>query len=221
MGKNGAGDNGARRMSLWANKERNFQNSQRNGRTWWHQGWSIDGGYNLLGYSDLKHFARHDLDYFDARQLWLFHLRSWMGRRGKGKIQMCLGGVCNKNETCGKDVSKNKRMYFTFYLLLPIAKSYLTAYLSMPIVCIGFLLYRSFADVTKTATNICNFGFNLTHHTHFSKRSAHENQPNFLRSLGHRPRPRVILILSIRLESNSQKTPCQNCQDHLTKSTWP
>ncbi len=31
----------------------------------------------------------------------------------------------------------------------------------------------------------------------FSKRSAHENHPNFLRSLGHRPQPRVILILSI------------------------
>ncbi len=46
--------------------------------------------------------------------------------------------------------------------------------------------------------------------TLFSKRSAHENHPNFLRSLGHRPRPRVILILSIGLESNSQKTPCQN-----------
>ncbi len=40
--------------------------------------------------------------------------------------------------------------------------------------------------------------------TLFSERSAHENQPNFLRSLGHRPRPRVILILSIGLESNLQ-----------------
>ncbi len=46
--------------------------------------------------------------------------------------------------------------------------------------------------------------------TLFSKGSAHENHPNFLRSLGHRPRPRVILILSVGLESNSQKTPCQN-----------
>ncbi len=36
--------------------------------------------------------------------------------------------------------------------------------------------------------------------TLFSKRSAHENHPNFLRSLGHRPRPRVILILSIGLD---------------------
>ncbi len=46
--------------------------------------------------------------------------------------------------------------------------------------------------------------------TLFSQRSAHENWPNFLRSLGHWPQPRVILILSIGLESNSQKTPCQN-----------
>ncbi len=29
--------------------------------------------------------------------------------------------------------------------------------------------------------------------TLFSKRSAHENHPNFLRSLGHRPRPQIIL----------------------------
>ena len=70
--------------------------------------------------------------------------------------------------------------------------------------------------------------------TLFSERSAHENHPTFLRSLGHRPRARVILILSIGLESNLQKTPCQNlkgnfwmgsfaycCQDHLTKLTWP
>ncbi len=28
--------------------------------------------------------------------------------------------------------------------------------------------------------------------TLFSKRSAHEHQPNFLKSLGHRPRPRAI-----------------------------
>ena len=33
-----------------------------------------------------------------------------------------------------------------------------------------------------------------TWYTLFSKRSAHENHANFLRSLGHRPRPRVILI---------------------------
>ncbi len=46
--------------------------------------------------------------------------------------------------------------------------------------------------------------------TLFSKRSAHENHPNFVRSLGHRPQPRIILILSISLESNLQKTMCQN-----------
>ena len=40
--------------------------------------------------------------------------------------------------------------------------------------------------------------------TLFSKRSAHESHPNFLKSLGHRPRPRVILILSNGLKSNSQ-----------------
>ncbi len=34
-------------------------------------------------------------------------------------------------------------------------------------------------------------------YTLFSERSAHENHPNFLRTLGHWPRPRVILILSI------------------------
>ena len=52
-----------------------------------------------------------------------------------------------------------------------------------------------------------NCYFAIFANTLFSKRSAHENHPNFLRSLGHRPRPRVILILSIGLES----------QDHLTK----
>ncbi len=43
-------------------------------------------------------------------------------------------------------------------------------------------------------------------YTLFSKRSAHESRPNFLRSLGHWPRPRVISLLSNGLESNSQKT---------------
>ena len=62
--------------------------------------------------------------------------------------------------------------------------------------------------------------------TLFSKKSAHENHPNFPKSLGHRPQPRVILILSNGLESNSQKTPCQNLngcfsQDHLTNLAWP
>ena len=49
-----------------------------------------------------------------------------------------------------------------------------------------------------------------TSQPHMLKRSAHENHSNFLRFLGHRPQPRVILILSIGLESNSQKTPCPN-----------
>ncbi len=56
--------------------------------------------------------------------------------------------------------------------------------------------------------------------TLFSKRSAHENRPIFLRSLGHQPQPRVILILSIGLESNSQKTLCQNlknCREFLNR----
>ena len=51
--------------------------------------------------------------------------------------------------------------------------------------------------------------------TLFSRRSAHENQPNFLRSQGHRPRPRIILILSIGLETNSF---AYCCQDHLKKN---
>ena len=38
--------------------------------------------------------------------------------------------------------------------------------------------------------------------TLFSKCLAHENHPNFLKFLGHRPQPRVISILSIGLESN-------------------
>ncbi len=46
--------------------------------------------------------------------------------------------------------------------------------------------------------------------TLFSECFAHENHPNFLKSLGHRPRPRVILTLSNGLESNLEKTPCQN-----------
>ncbi len=52
--------------------------------------------------------------------------------------------------------------------------------------------------------------------TLFSNRSAHENHPNCLRSLGHRPRPWVILILSIGLESNwyiAVKTIWQNQHD--------
>ncbi len=39
--------------------------------------------------------------------------------------------------------------------------------------------------------------------TIFSECLAHENHPNFLKSLGHRTRPRVIIILSNGLESNS------------------
>ena len=54
-------------------------------------------------------------------------------------------------------------------------------------------------------------------YTLFSKRSAHENHPNFLKSLGYRPQPRVILILSNSLESNF----CIYLQDHLTNLTWP
>ncbi len=46
---------------------------------------------------------------------------------------------------------------------------------------------------------------------HSSPKEVHmKTRPNFLSSLGHRPRPRVTLILSIGLESNSQKTMCQN-----------
>ncbi len=56
---------------------------------------------------------------------------------------------------------------------------------------------------------VCYHRINLCRSVHpsytlFSKRSAHENHPNFLRSLGHRPRSWVILILSSGLESNSQ-----------------
>ena len=53
--------------------------------------------------------------------------------------------------------------------------------------------------------------------TIFSKRSAHENHPNFLKSLGHRPRPRprpwVILILSNGLESTKfGSNSCNECK---------
>ncbi len=68
-------------------------------------------------------------------------------------------------------------------------------------------------------------------HTLFFECLAHENHPNFLKSLGHWPWPQVILILSKfnGLESNLQKTWCHNLtrsfayysQDHLTNSTWP
>ncbi len=47
-------------------------------------------------------------------------------------------------------------------------------------------------------------------YTIFSECLAHENHPNFLRTLGHQPQLKVILILSTGLESNSQKTLCQN-----------
>ena len=50
----------------------------------------------------------------------------------------------------------------------------------------------------------CNISTTL-----FSECLAHENHPNFLKSLGQRPQSRVILILSNVLESNLQKTPCQ------------
>ncbi len=52
------------------------------------------------------------------------------------------------------------------------------------------LSHQNFIELGKQRD--CNHIFTL-----FSKRSAHENHPNFLRSLGHWPWPRVILILSI------------------------
>ena len=48
---------------------------------------------------------------------------------------------------------------------------------------------------------------------------AHENHPNFMRSLGHRPQTWVILIMSNGLEINSQKTPCQNGSLAVLKCT--
>ena len=53
--------------------------------------------------------------------------------------------------------------------------------------------------------------------TLFSECLAHGNHPNFPKLLGHPPKPRVILILSNGLESNSQKTLCQNL--HITTKT--
>ncbi len=41
----------------------------------------------------------------------------------------------------------------------------------------------------------------------FSECLAHKNHPNFIKSLGHQPQPRVILILSNGLESNWHITP--------------
>ncbi len=52
--------------------------------------------------------------------------------------------------------------------------------------------------------------------TLFSERSAHENHPNFLRTLGHWPRPRVILILSIGLER-----PFDKIDMTLGQGQWP
>ena len=58
--------------------------------------------------------------------------------------------------------------------------------------------------------------------TLFSKRSAHENNPIFLRSLGWRTWPLVILLFLLDgLESKSQKTPCQNLITTKTmKTIW-
>ncbi len=44
---------------------------------------------------------------------------------------------------------------------------------------------------------------------------AHENHINFLKPLGYWPRPEVILILTNGLESNLQKTLCQNVKVFL------
>ncbi len=52
------------------------------------------------------------------------------------------------------------------------------------------------------------------HHTLFSKRSAHESHPNFLRSLGHWPQPRILANCGM-----GSFAYC--CQDHLTKLMWP
>ncbi len=52
----------------------------------------------------------------------------------------------------------------------------------------------------KADGHISSYMSLCSYYTLFSKRSAHENDPNFLRSLGHRPRPLVILILVIGLE---------------------
>ncbi len=50
-------------------------------------------------------------------------------------------------------------------------------------------------------------------YTLFSEYSAHENQPNFLKSLGHRPPTPGHFNFVNSFESNSKKTPCQNCKE--------
>ena len=44
----------------------------------------------------------------------------------------------------------------------------------------------------------------------YSNRSAHENHPNFLKSLGHRPQPRVILIcqMVLRVTGRTGRNQC-------------
>ncbi len=78
---------------------------------------------------------------------------------------------------------------------------------------IGNLGYSTFTNAVNDSV-----------YTLFSKRSAHENHPNFLRSLGHRPRPRVILILSIGLESNFcilLSRPFDKIDMTLGQGQWP
>ncbi len=50
--------------------------------------------------------------------------------------------------------------------------------------------------------------------TLFAECLAHENHPNFMKLLGHWPWPRVILILSNRLEIKWRKTPNGRYQVH-------
>ncbi len=63
----------------------------------------------------------------------------------------------------------------------------------------GSTLFRLYSTITM---GILCFLYTL-----FSECFAHENHPNFLKSLGHRPRPRGILILSNCLESNLHTAP--------------
>ncbi len=79
--------------------------------------------------------------------------------------------------------------------------------LKSPIIWVRHFASKTMPKVSQRRKDACLAN---ALHTLFSKRSANENHPNFLRSLGHWPWPRVILILSNGLESNSQKTPWQN-----------
>ena len=88
---------------------------------------------------------------------------------------------------------------------------------------LAYEAWESTRDWTDSFTVWYQLSIYCHDNTLFSESLVHENHPNFLRSLGNGPRPRVILILSNGLESNSHIAPKTICKLDMTRGQgqWP